>query len=131
MSGWGEKIAGHPRGIQDAVRQIECSACRRKVRHDLAEYGICMRCLYHRRTRDPIAQGWRRGVTVLKSPHGEYAAGSRFDLASFRLTLAAGSMPLGMIIKRESGRIECVCGIGKAYRNPADEFPKQWLRRIA
>ena len=131
MNGWGDRQVGHARGVQDAVRRIKCTECGKGVRHDLSEYGICMRCLYMSNRRGPNAMGWRRGVTVLKCPHREIVAGSRFDLFSFRETLRAGSWPLGMIVRSEGGIIKCVCGVGKAYRHLADEYPPQWLRGIA
>ena len=117
------------RSRSEKVPQVTCPSCGKGVAAKTAEYGICGRCMDLAEHFEKPTMGWRRGVTVLKCPHQEIAVGSRFDLTSFRLTLQAGSWPLGMVVKDVAGRIRCVCGDGGAYRN--GKLSEQWLRRIA
>ena len=117
------------RSRNEKVPQVTCPSCCKSVAAKMAEYGICGRCMDLAESKPQPQSGWRRGVTVLKCPHGEIAPGSRFDLTSFHMTRRAGSWPLGMVIRAEDGAMKCVCGDGKAQFN--GQLLPQWLRRIA
>ena len=103
---------------------IRCRSCREFTVGP--EMGLCPRCM-----KPPAPREYNdvrlRSVRVLKCPKGEFKPGATFTLSEFRFGLHDGTWPLGMIVRAEDGDIVCVCGRGKAYREPVGVLPREWV----
>ena len=110
----------------------KCRGCGRHLRADAcSEYRLCTSCLHPpRRGLRKRGPGMVDSIVVLKCPGNAIGRGNSFTREEFRVSLRAGHWPLGMIVQTNEG-IKVVCGVGKAYREPADTLPGQWTRRLA
>jgi hypothetical protein len=94
------------------------------------EMGLCAKCLKPEKTHKDMDSNEERGrsIRVLKCPHNTFRGG--FTREQFRAGLRAGIWPLGMVVRDDAGDLRAVCGRGAAYRDPAEQLPRQWTRAI-
>lgn len=65
------------------------------------------------------------------TPHNEFPRGGRFLHSKFAMTLKDGIWPLGMIVRHTAAdTLHVVCGIARAYIDPPEDLPRQWLVQI-
>lgn len=90
------------------------------------EYGMCPKCIKPP-THLMDVNGEHRSVEILKS--SGFNRGAKFTREETEKMLADGHFPLGTVM-RFGGQIVAVCGVGKCYREPAAELPRQWTVAI-